>query len=431
MVRSSTLLAALTMLFVAPNVPIVAQQIKAEGGVAIGGNVSNSTINIGIPPEQLEALVRQAHDLSEANKKIVAELQGKLDVGERQVRAALEIVGEVNVPTELLSAKLVEIAERFKALRKAASDDLGDNPSIVALKSDARKAIDAGDLARADLLLANVETEQRRALDRFAANVARTSGERGDIAMTRLRYKEAAKHFADVAAVFPPSIIEQDGRLHYLNKEADALLRLSWGYDDQPLHFRLSYGDDDKPLRLAIERYRRIIDLTPRERLPLDWANAQNNLGTALRRLGSLEEAVAAHRAALTEMTRERVPLDWAATQNSLGSALRLLGDEENSTARLEEAVAAHRAALTEMTRERMPFDWAATQHLLGDALLSLGDQESGTARLQEAIVAYRAALTERPLVLLGAVDRALARGSLGIAFTRLRQHIAGERPRK
>ena len=35
-----------------------------------------------------------------------------------------------------------------------------------------------------------------------------------------------------------------------------------------------------------------------------------------------LEEAVAAYRAALEERTRERVPLDWAMTQNNLGNAL-------------------------------------------------------------------------------------------------------------
>jgi hypothetical protein len=46
-----------------------AQQVKADtGGVAIGGNVSSSTINIGVPAEQLAALVRQAGDLSETQK---------------------------------------------------------------------------------------------------------------------------------------------------------------------------------------------------------------------------------------------------------------------------------------------------------------------------------------------------------------------------
>jgi hypothetical protein len=38
-----------------------------------------------------------------------------------------------------------------------------------------------------------------------------------------------------------------------------------------------------------------------------------------------LEQAVKAHRDALLELTRERVPLDWAMTQNNLGNALARL----------------------------------------------------------------------------------------------------------
>ena len=57
-----------------------------------------------------------------------------------------------------------------------------------------------------------------------------------------------------------------------------------------------------------------------------------------------------AYRAALEELTRERVPLDWAMTQNNLGNALATLGERETGTARLEEAVAAYRAALEERT---------------------------------------------------------------------------------
>ncbi len=75
-----------------------------------------------------------------------------------------------------------------------------------------------------------------------------------------------------------------------------------------------------------------------------------------------LEEALAAFRAALEEWTRERVPLDWAATQNNLGNALERLGERESGTARLDEAVAAYSAALEERTRERVPLEWAQTQ---------------------------------------------------------------------
>ena len=45
-----------------------------------------------------------------------------------------------------------------------------------------------------------------------------------------------------------------------------------------------------------------------------------------------LTEAVAAYRAALQEYTRERVPLDWAMTQNNLGTALRVLGRRMRDT---------------------------------------------------------------------------------------------------
>ncbi len=75
-----------------------------------------------------------------------------------------------------------------------------------------------------------------------------------------------------------------------------------------------------------------------------------------------------AYRAALEERTRDRVPLEWATTQMNLGTALETLGERESGTARLEEAVTAHRAALEETTRDRVPLQWARTQMNLGTA---------------------------------------------------------------
>ena len=153
-------------------------------------------------------------------------------------------------------------------------------------------------------------------------------------------------------------------------------------------------------LRSSIDAYHAVLALCTRDRVPLDWAMTQNNLGTALSTLGEREsgtarseEAVAAFRHALEERTRDRVPLDWAATQNNLGNALRTLGERESGTARLEEAVAAFRHALEEYTRDRVPLDWAMTQNNLGAALTRLGERESGTVRLEEAVAAYRHAL--------------------------------------
>ena len=125
--------------------------VRAESGsVAVGGNVRDSTINIGIPPKELEGLIRPYQELSETQKKLIAELEAKLDLNQRQVRAALDILGEKDIPPERLAAKLVEIAERFKALQATALAQPGDDAKVAALKAEAQKAIEAGDLAKAD-----------------------------------------------------------------------------------------------------------------------------------------------------------------------------------------------------------------------------------------------------------------------------------------
>jgi tetratricopeptide (TPR) repeat protein len=395
MKRHLSFVAALGMCLFALNAPANAQQVKADtGGVAIGGSVSGSTINIGMPQGKVDALVRDARrpleELTAQQRENIALLKEKLDLNERQVRAALGILGENDIPPERLAAKLVEIAESFKALKATASAQPDDDPNLVALKGDAQKAIEVGELAKADVLLANVEAEQRRALDLPAVNAAETSARRGEIALTRLRYAEAAKHFANAAAVFPPNSAYENKRIGYLTQEASALYRQG-----------SEFGDNDA-LRASIERFRRLIEMMPRERMPLDWAEAQSNLGAALSELGQresgtakLEEALGAYRAALTEQTRERAPLEWASTQNLIGVALLGLGQRETGTEKLKEAVAAHREALKEATRERVPLEWGKIQSNLASALLELGKRESGTDNLKEAVAAYREALKE------------------------------------
>src|ERR1043166_7106581 len=127
--------------------PLAAQDVRADSG-GIGGNCTGSTFNIGVPPEQLTALVRQSADLSESQKKLITKLEGELELNRRQIRAALDILGEANVEAENLAAKLVEVAERFKALQTTATTRSGDDSRIAALKAQARQAIESGDLAK-------------------------------------------------------------------------------------------------------------------------------------------------------------------------------------------------------------------------------------------------------------------------------------------
>ena len=80
-----------------------------------------------------------------------------------------------------------------------------------------------------------------------------------------------------------------------------------------------------KRLQLTVRHSKKI----PVSGFPLTGQEHRTILAVHFRRLGEresgtkhLEEAVAAYREALKESTRERVPLDWAGTQNNLGNAL-------------------------------------------------------------------------------------------------------------
>ena len=140
-------------------------------------------------------------------------------------------------------------------------------------------------------------------------------------------YGEAAQHLANAAAVLPAEGTHQDKRIGYLEKEANALYRQG----DE-------FGDNGALLS-AIERRRSLLALMLRERVPLDWAMTQNNLGLALMRLGErergtarLEEAVAAYRDALKEFTSESAPYYRDLTQKNLDTALKLLDERKRQT---------------------------------------------------------------------------------------------------
>jgi hypothetical protein len=88
----------------------------------------------------------------------------------------------------------------------------------------------------------------------------------------------------------------------------------------------------------------------------------------------------------LNERTRERVPLDWAMMQSNLGLALARLGEREAGTAKLEEAVAVQREALKERTRERVPLQWATSIGREGFALMLLAERRGDALMAETAL---------------------------------------------
>ena len=110
-----------------------------------------------------------------------------------------------------------------------------------------------------------------------------------------------------------------------------------------------------------------------------------------------------ADRSALEVRTRADLPQDWATTQNNLGDALKELGTRsagEEGRKLLQDAVAAYRSALEVMTKADLPQDWATTQNNLGDALGVLADQlggEEGLKRKREAVDLLRDVASYQP----------------------------------
>ena len=435
--RAAALFVALTLL--APHAGVVAGG-KGEpgscnitsGGIASGGNTV--ICNFGLTPEQLkqvtEAAVKGAVG-SLADQ--IRDISKNLGVTEDAAKNLLKIVGEdTNIPDDKLAEALTKVAGDYKRLQAQVAALNPDNQTAKALVEQAKPEIEAGHFQRAHELLRQATQAQiaaaqearklkeqaQAAEDAQMLGASSSTAAEGEVALTERHYAQAAELFGQAVDYVPNGHASEHGG--YLRRQADALYR---------------QGDergDNGALRSSTEVYRRAMLDYPRDRAPLDWAMAQNNLGNALKMLGEreggtarLEEAVAAHRAALEVRARERVPLDWAATQNNLGNALLAHGEREGGTARLEEAVAAYRAALEERTREKDPVDWAATQNNLGLALERLGEREGGTARLEEAVAAYRASLEEatRDRVPL---DWAMTQNNLGLALESLGEREGG-----
>ena len=276
-----------------------------------------------------EAAVKGATDALQDHLDKISETLG---VTKSAAKTLLKIVGEdANIPDDKLAEALSKVAGDYKRLQAQVAALNQDNPTARKLVEEAKPEIDAGHFARAHELLreatqaevaagVQVQEQARAAGDAHMLAAASSTAAEGDVALTERRYAEAAELFGQAAGYVPNGHASERGG--YLLRQAGALSR---------------QGDergDNAALSSAIEVYGRVLSDYPRDRVPLDWARTQNNLGNALERLGeresgteTLQQAVAAYHEALKERTRERVPLDWAMTQNNLGAALMRLGE--------------------------------------------------------------------------------------------------------
>lgn len=363
----------------------------AQCAVAVGDDISRSTVSVvcGIPPSEVATIVglsvsRLPGDHSELMRRLDLLVPASSQLRAEALASFFMTLGEADVPPERLRDTLVEIAQRHQDLLAQLEAAPTGDPEIEPLKSEAEASLRAGELDRADELLAKVQDLQDAHADRLALEAAATRTRRAELALTRLRYREAAELFAEAARRVPPAHEEQ--RRDYLQREAMALFEgYRWG--------------DAPALREAVDRFRTLAELQSKTRDPVAWAHAQLGLGMTLMGVGALESeptrlagGIAAMRLSLDVYSRAHDPEKWANVQGMLCAALSQLGAREPDGVRLEEAVVACRLALEELSRERDPQQWVGSQMWLSKGLMILGSRDRGSARLVEAVDAARLA---------------------------------------
>jgi CHAT domain-containing protein len=126
-------------------------------------------------------------------------------------------------------------------------------------------------------------------------------------------------------------------------------------------------------LEIAIACFQLALEVYTREDFPENWAETQNNLGSAYyykitgNRAENIDTAIACFQLALEVRTREDFPQDRAMTQNNLAAAYsdKITGNQAEN---IDKAIACFQLALEVRTREDFPENWAETQNNLGSA---------------------------------------------------------------
>jgi hypothetical protein len=80
-------------------------------------------------------------------------------------------MAEAGVPAGQQAAKLIEIAERFKALRQAAQIWWSGDPEIIELQKQIQDAVKAGDIARSSALVRTLEATQWKRIEEMAKHI--------------------------------------------------------------------------------------------------------------------------------------------------------------------------------------------------------------------------------------------------------------------
>lgn len=138
----------------------------------------------------------------------------------------------------------------------------------------------------------------------------------------------------------------------------------------------------------ARELFENALVVRTREKIPLEWAWVQNNLGNVLIELGTrisdknFEAAENAYSQALQvygQDEQKKYPEEWVTTRNNLAAAFTYLGGrEDGANDKLKDAVTTYKQVIRSYEEARSAQDLAMAYSNLGYALTLLGSREDG-----------------------------------------------------
>ncbi len=307
-------------------------------------------------------------------------------------RALIDALVAARLATGIASSSIVdemdesvaEVVETLDELRRL-SDLVGSDDRLEERLLDVARLLREGRLEAADAVLADiVPTLKTPSEDRDDARnrelLVGAIDARGRIAGHLSAWRFAAQHFHCANRACPAE--DRVSRWRLKLEEARALTRLA-----------AMPGARFSVLGEAAQVYAEAGGITSESEFPLEWAEANLELGALLLRLGDRQcrperfLAAALHfKPALDVLTRERSMDGWARGQIGLAHALRGQGTFQGDVVILRDAVFAYRAALGVLTRGMTPALWQEANATLGETLVRLAEETGDLHRLQEAI---------------------------------------------
>ena len=182
----------------------------ANGGIAVRGDVSNSTLNVySRDPADVKAIAdalanlkteaAARHDAEQRAEKLAIEAQ----TTKQQMLVFLSILAMQDIKPEQVAATMAEIARNYQRQQDNYATLAPQDPGAVDLVRQARQATEAGRFDDADRLLAQAVDRETAAVTEHRMKVAELTAARGDNAATQLHHADAAQYYEAAADQWP------------------------------------------------------------------------------------------------------------------------------------------------------------------------------------------------------------------------------------